>query len=774
MVVGQMFALENYSLIYRVIDGGQFSKRGNQMKKTLTRFVVFLATLVLGALQPNMAQAAARAALTMTTGTVTVSGIVLYGNTLEATTTGWNAPNVTVKYQWLRNGVAIKNATSAAYRVGEDDLDVHDEWELPDVPVKNITVKVTVTAAGYKSGTATSAPVLATNGKPCTLVGTAYDDVFRGSTGKDIFCGFAGNDAFTYTKGPDFIDGGTGVDTLDMSDQTKNATVDLMQGTAKVNGGTTSNLASIENVITGRGADRVIGNELENDIRTFNPEFSWGGDPNSDGKDYVDGKGGIDRISTGPGDDTILGGEGDDGIMPGLGDDQVDGGAGNNYCDLPDSYDDSLVNCVEYDSAPNLISVDIPQNGDDIFEVVIENKVGNVERVDFNLVNGDQEINGELWSTRESRSGSRDTWIFGFPLSNTDTSEGDNFEGLRPMDHAGGEWLAKIIVTTSDYRVVEFRGKSDGSYDLFEYNYFSGSENGETTGNVSNRGSTSVILNRDVESPVITTVSLNHTSFDASSNEQIATASIVATDNLSTTLTATCHLVNFNSNLDLVVDTSSVTLTGSGECNFVIPKGTPTGSYGVWIEVKDEFGNQTRLIPASDHSYSRERGKAIFHDKVEVIPFVQTQGLSYSQDINLEFTETGLGDELAPDISQITWTPSIGSTRLGDLTVSANIQFAGIQGSASNLQCVMWAPHGSYFPIQGSAALVANSTSEYQVDFTIPKKSPKGKYTIQCLAKDAIGWKAMFIGSKDGTFTTTGVNNPNPTLNRGVPYFTVG
>ncbi|CAM3519049.1 hypothetical protein NODU109028_20615 [Nocardioides dubius] len=65
------------------------------------------------------------------------------GKVLKTTKGSWNT-TVTVKYQWLRNGKAIKGATKATYKATKKDRN------------KKIAVKLTATKSGWKSATATT------------------------------------------------------------------------------------------------------------------------------------------------------------------------------------------------------------------------------------------------------------------------------------------------------------------------------------------------------------------------------------------------------------------------------------------------------------------------------------------------------------------------------------------------------------------------------------------------------------------------------------------
>ncbi|MGI6176342.1 MAG: fibronectin type III domain-containing protein [Christensenellales bacterium] len=114
------------------------------------------------------------------TGTVSITGTAVYGQTLTANTSGLSStPNVapgTLTYRWLRNGTAIPNAAGSSYVLGQDDI-TH-------------TIRVEVTAQNC-TGSKTSAAALVV-GK---AAGPAVPTTFTGS-----YTGDGTN--FTYTISP--------------------------------------------------------------------------------------------------------------------------------------------------------------------------------------------------------------------------------------------------------------------------------------------------------------------------------------------------------------------------------------------------------------------------------------------------------------------------------------------------------------------------------------------------------------------------------------------
>lgn len=74
----------------------------------------------------------------------TASGTAKVGKTLAASTGAWSPSAESVSYRWLRNGKLISKATAAKYKLTTSDRG------------KKISVRVTVSATGYRDTTATS------------------------------------------------------------------------------------------------------------------------------------------------------------------------------------------------------------------------------------------------------------------------------------------------------------------------------------------------------------------------------------------------------------------------------------------------------------------------------------------------------------------------------------------------------------------------------------------------------------------------------------------
>ncbi|MDQ2081669.1 glycerophosphodiester phosphodiesterase family protein [Xanthobacteraceae bacterium Astr-EGSB] len=166
------------------------------------------------------------------------------------------------------------------------------------------------------------------------VYGDAGDDVVYGEAGNDVLFGGANDDALFGGEGDDVLvggvnddelDGGDGVDTVSylagLSD-TAGVEVDLSAGIASGEESGADTLTGIENVIGGKGNDKLTGDDAANLL------------DGSAGNDTLDGGAGNDTLLGGAGDDVLTGGDGDDVLQGGEGDDTIAGGAGFDTLDL--------------------------------------------------------------------------------------------------------------------------------------------------------------------------------------------------------------------------------------------------------------------------------------------------------------------------------------------------------------------------------------------------------------------------------------------------------
>jgi Ca2+-binding RTX toxin-like protein len=194
-----------------------------------------------------------------------------------------------------------------------------------------------------------------------SLEGGAGNDHLEGSQGTDTLSGGAGNDTYRLTgSGLDAIVEAADADsdTLDFSDWSTSVVVDLSLTTSQSVGGmqfTLSDIAGVENVLGGSGADTLKGNGRNNQVvgnggndllyGNLADDTVLGGAGNDTiyGGDGGEGTDGADSIVAGDGDDLVFGGDGAEGtdgsdtIYGGLGADTIyggDGGEGDDQGDL--------------------------------------------------------------------------------------------------------------------------------------------------------------------------------------------------------------------------------------------------------------------------------------------------------------------------------------------------------------------------------------------------------------------------------------------------------
>jgi Ca2+-binding RTX toxin-like protein len=166
------------------------------------------------------------------------------------------------------------------------------------------------------------------------LFGHDGNDILQGGLGDDLLhggnenkVGIPNNDTYLFVSlrdfnlGRDTIQDSVGVDTLDFTNSTRGATVDLAKSTTQtvhtelqllISSGTV-----IENIKGSQLRDRLYGNSVGN---TFE---------GSGGDDHLVGRDGDDKLYGGTGHDYLYGDNGIDYLYGGAGNDSLYGGAGN-------------------------------------------------------------------------------------------------------------------------------------------------------------------------------------------------------------------------------------------------------------------------------------------------------------------------------------------------------------------------------------------------------------------------------------------------------------
>ncbi|MEP3845970.1 MAG: calcium-binding protein, partial [Paracoccaceae bacterium] len=148
------------------------------------------------------------------------------------------------------------------------------------------------------------------------VIGSDFDDTIAGDFGTNIILAGAGDDRVITRSSGDTLDGGDGIDTLELRDF--GAFVDLELGTIDFQDSIDAGvILNFENVIGSDSLDNIFGDGGDNSIA------------GNAGADSIEGRAGDDTLSGGDGDDTIDGGAGADQIQGGVGADTLRGGDGN-------------------------------------------------------------------------------------------------------------------------------------------------------------------------------------------------------------------------------------------------------------------------------------------------------------------------------------------------------------------------------------------------------------------------------------------------------------
>lgn len=166
-------------------------------------------------------------------------------------------------------------------------------------------------------------------------IGSQFDDLITGGPRPGVLAGLAGNDTFVPTGVDTVIDGGLGVNILDLSGAPAGVNIDLSDPSPQAVGGSGTVVlitgtiqvlkgpAPASHLSGGAGTVTLIGGNNGGNVLT-------GGS----GTDILTAGSGGDTLEAGTGNDLLNGGPGNDYLVAGPGNDTFNGGGGNNTLDF--------------------------------------------------------------------------------------------------------------------------------------------------------------------------------------------------------------------------------------------------------------------------------------------------------------------------------------------------------------------------------------------------------------------------------------------------------
>ena len=248
---------------------------------------------------------------------------------------------------FARNGNDLIVGGAGADRIdGGNGLDTVS-YAASDAAV-TINLQTSIQTSG---GTASGDTLTAIEG----AIGSAFDDILRGTDGVNTLRGGAGDDTFEGRGGADFIDGGFGNDTVSFESATQGVSVYFDSFFLRTGDAAGDTYLSMEGIIGSDFADTLSGT---NSRQTLD-----GGA----GSDTIFGRGGDDTLIGGDGNDTLDGADGDDILLGGAGDDILRAGSGANILDGGAGADEFIsiggADTVKYASAAAGIVLDLAYGG---------------------------------------------------------------------------------------------------------------------------------------------------------------------------------------------------------------------------------------------------------------------------------------------------------------------------------------------------------------------------------------------------------------------------
>lgn len=341
------------------------------------------------------------------------------------------------------------------------------------------------------------------------IFGLGGDDTLQGDFGDDRLLGGDGNDSVRaladdgddtirgeagddrieiFANGGDVVDGGDGVDTLEVLGVTQALDIDLSTNQTTVGtlpGGATFRRMEAIYVLASDEADRIIGGVGRDTIFAGSGDNTLAG---GDGDDLIGGGVHVDLIEGGDGRDSLYGAAGQDTVLGGGGNDTI----GKYEADAADSLDGGDgVDLIEIRLAPGETAaqvIDLTTNQTVAATLSDGTSFERFERIDFTGGGGDDVVTGSARTDILRTSRGQDRLLGGdgndrfFDSALSDDDGGDSLDGGAGVDlltiNSRGRFVATTIDLT-DNRITAYVTADGTSYVRFERLSLLGGEGGD-------------------------------------------------------------------------------------------------------------------------------------------------------------------------------------------------------------------------------------------------------------------------------------------------------
>lgn len=559
------------------------------------------------------------------------------------------------------------------------------------------------------------------SGVTCTIVGTAGADRLSGTPGKDVICGLGGNDVINGAAGDDVVDGGSGNDSVNGGDGNDtlegSAGNDVIlggSGTDTLTGGAGNDIldggAGNDSVSGGDGGDLLLGSQGDDKLT---------GDA---GNDAIDGFSGNDTESGGTGNDTLLGYSGNDSLSGDAGSDTEFGGLGNDKLNGGTGTD-----TLDFSSNNSGVSIDLnagTSTGDGSDSITQnENVIGG---------SGNDSISGDS-SANTITGGAGNDSISGGPGNDTllGNNGNDAISGGDGNDtESGGDGNDRLLGDTGNDALRGDTG-NDGLIGGPGTDLLAGA-NGQPAAGEKNlcekdANDTVTYCGFDNAAPWIASVDFSRTSVDSSKSAQTVIATLHVTDELMGTNYITCSLLlegaRLVTGIDQAVLKSGDTLDGTYTCNLTIPLGGTPGRYGLALEAVDKAGNRGLAQQVA--------GQKWHSNLPEII----------DQNPELWIQQIGAGDIDSPRITDVVFDPTQIDTSKGPASFGVQMKVTDDVSGVDSVRCGLRHNAVENMDIVNTVRQLSGDTKSgvWRCDFTLPKNSGHGKWSVGIFAFDKTG-----------------------------------